>query len=53
MNKSGLASGCSLSSFFVLLSTSSQSEDSVNLPGQFLPKGVHMAQYLESLLQLL
>ena len=28
-------------------SSLSQSEDNANLPGQYLPKGVHITQYLE------
>ena len=32
----------------VLPSSSSQSEDNANLPGQFMPIGEHIAQYLES-----
>ena len=47
MNKLGLASGCSWSYFLVLPSSSSQSEDNVNLHGQSLPNGVHTVQYLE------
>ena len=47
ISKSGLASGCFWSFFLVLSSSSSQSEDNANLLGQSLPKGVHMAQYLD------